>query len=51
MEIPTEPGFANSPATSGTSPERRTSLVELLWDLVFVFAVTQVTARLAHRPG
>lgn len=31
-------------------PERRTSPVELLWDLVFVFAVTQVTALLAHRP-
>jgi low temperature requirement protein LtrA len=31
-------------------PERRTSPVELLWDLVFVFAITQVTALLAHRP-
>jgi low temperature requirement protein LtrA len=29
--------------------ERRTSAVELLWDLVFVFAITQVTALLAHR--
>jgi low temperature requirement protein LtrA len=29
--------------------ERRTSSVELLWDLVFVFAVTQVTTLLAHR--
>src|SRR4051794_18477796 len=28
--------------------ERRTSPVELLWDLVFVFAVTQVTALLSH---
>jgi low temperature requirement protein LtrA len=28
--------------------ERRTSPVELLWDLVFVFAVTQVTTLLAH---
>jgi low temperature requirement protein LtrA len=28
--------------------ERRTSPVELLWDLVFVFAVTQVTALLAR---
>ena len=28
--------------------ERRTSAVELLWDLVFVFAVTQVTALLAR---
>ncbi|MGA9858700.1 MAG: low temperature requirement protein A [Solirubrobacteraceae bacterium] len=30
--------------------ERRTSPVELLWDLVFVFAVTEVTTLLAHRP-
>ncbi len=29
--------------------ERRTSPVELLWDLVFVFAVTQVTTLLADR--
>ena len=28
--------------------ERRTTPVELLWDLVFVFAVTQVTALLSH---
>ena len=28
--------------------ERRTSPVELLWDLVFVFAITQVSALLAH---
>jgi low temperature requirement protein LtrA len=28
-------------------PERETSSVELLWDLVFVFAVTQVTTLLA----
>jgi low temperature requirement protein LtrA len=30
------------------SDERRTSPVELLWDLVFVFAVTQVTTLLAR---
>ena len=30
------------------SEERRTSPVELLWDLVFVFAVTQVTTLLSH---
>ncbi len=29
-------------------PERRTSPVELLWDLVFVFAVTQVTTLVAN---
>ena len=28
--------------------ERRTSPVELLWDLVFVFAVTQVTTLISH---
>lgn len=31
--------------------ERRTSPVELLWDLVFVFAITQVTTLFADRPG
>ena len=31
--------------------ERRTSAVELLWDLVFVFAITQVTALFAHQPS
>ncbi len=31
----------------GISQERRTTPLELLWDLVFVFAVTQVTALLA----
>jgi low temperature requirement protein LtrA len=30
------------------APERRTTPVELLWDLVFVFAVTQVTALLVR---
>jgi low temperature requirement protein LtrA len=33
-----------------TAAERRTGPVELLWDLVFVFAVTQVTVLLAHDP-
>jgi low temperature requirement protein LtrA len=33
--------------TAGVAEERRTSPVELLWDLVFVFAVTQVTALLS----
>ena len=28
--------------------ERRTTPIELLWDLVFVFAITQVTTLLAH---
>src|SRR3982750_1618758 len=30
--------------------ERRTSYLELFFDLVFVFAVTQVTALVAHDP-
>ena len=34
-------------ATAPIAEERRTSPVELLWDLVFVFAITQVTALLA----
>jgi low temperature requirement protein LtrA len=37
-------GSNSEVALSGTWDERRTSPVELLWDLVFVFAVTQVTA-------
>src|SRR5882724_429042 len=39
------------PARMSTPPpgeERRTSNAELLWDLVFVFAVTQVTTLLSH---
>jgi low temperature requirement protein LtrA len=36
-----------SVAAEPIAEERRTSPVELLWDLVFVFAVTQVTALLA----
>lgn len=34
------------PSATDVSPERRTTPVELLWDLVFVFAVTQVTTLL-----
>jgi low temperature requirement protein LtrA len=34
--------------TDALAEERRTSPLELLWDLVFVFAVTQVTTLLAH---
>jgi low temperature requirement protein LtrA len=36
------------PAPAIAAAERRTTPVELLWDLVFVFAVTQVTTLLAH---
>jgi low temperature requirement protein LtrA len=36
------------PTELESAPERRTSPVELLWDLVFVFAVTQVTTLLWH---
>src|SRR5436189_2429722 len=39
------------PARMSSPPpgeERRTSNAELLWDLVFVFAVTQVTTLLSH---
>jgi low temperature requirement protein LtrA len=35
-------------ATEAAAEERRTSPVELLWDLVFVFAVTQVTTLLSR---
>jgi low temperature requirement protein LtrA len=35
------------PRTDGFDEERRTSPLELLWDLVFVFAITQVTTLLS----
>src|SRR5437588_10658919 len=44
-----------APTSSSTAPElepaseRRTTPLELLWDLVFVFAITQVTTLLYHR--
>jgi hypothetical protein len=49
-------GGAAPPAGGDLAPaeaevaERRTSPVELLWDLVFVFAVTQVTTLPAAHP-
>ncbi|HEX3511997.1 MAG TPA: low temperature requirement protein A [Solirubrobacteraceae bacterium] len=39
----------SAPDRPASGAERRTSPVELLWDLVFVFAITQVTTLLAHR--
>ena len=39
------------PTVPVQAPERETSSVELLWDLVFVFAVTQVTTLLAAQPS
>ncbi len=43
-------GEAGPPADGEAASVRRTAPIELLWDLVFVFAVTQVTALIAHRP-
>jgi len=37
---------AQAPVPEAIAEERRTSPVELLWDLVFVFAITQVTTLL-----
>jgi low temperature requirement protein LtrA len=50
---PPAPGVEPERSDGGDpSPvERATSSVELLWDLVFVFAVTQVTTLLADRPS
>ncbi len=45
------PAAAAAPAELAAEAERRTSPVELLWDLVFVFAVTQVTTLLSHDLG
>jgi low temperature requirement protein LtrA len=42
---------ASPPSVPEEAPERETSSVELLWDLVFVFAVTQVTTLLAAQPS
>jgi low temperature requirement protein LtrA len=39
---------ASAPGAQSGDDERRTSPVELLWDLVFVFAITQVTTLLAN---
>jgi hypothetical protein len=41
-------GRGTSPRNNQEVEERRTSPVELLWDLVFVFALTQVTTLLSH---
>ena len=38
----------DTPPATGLEEERRTSPVELLWDLVFVFAITQVTTLLSR---
>jgi len=46
---PPEAAGAAAPVPAPETEERRTAPVELLWDLVFVFAITQVTALLAHR--
>jgi low temperature requirement protein LtrA len=37
-------------AFTKVAQERRSTPVELLWDLVFVFAVIQVMALVAHHP-
>ena len=52
-DVASQAGAADPSAGPGSDPtgERRTAPVELLWDLVFVFAVTQVTALLAHHPS
>src|SRR5689334_15203899 len=34
-----------------TAEEKRVAPLELFFDLVFVFAITQVTALMAHHPG
>jgi low temperature requirement protein LtrA len=39
---------ASLAGAQATAAERRTSPIELLWDLVFVFAVTQVTTLLSR---
>jgi low temperature requirement protein LtrA len=43
---PAATGLRGEEAPAALTPERRTMPIELLWDLVFVFAVTRVTALL-----
>jgi low temperature requirement protein LtrA len=43
----TEPESQAEEAEAGWRDERRSTAVELLWDLVFVFAITQVTTLLS----
>ncbi|HEX5191489.1 MAG TPA: low temperature requirement protein A [Solirubrobacteraceae bacterium] len=47
-KAPTEPPEPDAPTQPVQAVERETSRVELLWDLVFVFAVTQVATLLSH---
>src|SRR5438105_15532343 len=42
---------ASAAGSHALAGERRTSPIELLWDLVFVFAITQVTALLSRDLG
>jgi low temperature requirement protein LtrA len=49
-EVPDKATGVCDPAAEAAARERRTSPVELLWDLVFAFAVTQVVTLLAHHP-
>jgi len=48
---PSQPAQTILPVSADPAPERRTTPVELLWDLVFVFAITQVTTLFMHRTG
>lgn len=51
MTNPADPAAVEEPAepsTDGLEEEHRTTPVELLWDLVFVFAVTQVTTLISR---
>ncbi len=52
MQTPDSPCTEVKPTVEAGEPEaaaeRSTTPVELLWDLVFVFAVTQVTTLLSH---
>lgn len=49
--VPASAAEPSSPPVAPEGSERRTSPVELPWDLVFVFAITQVTTLLAAQPG
>ena len=48
-ESPSESGEPPAPADAPAPVERETTRVELLWDLVFVFAITQVTTLMSRQ--
>jgi low temperature requirement protein LtrA len=49
-DLPADPSVSDRPADPSVSGEHAVTPLELFFDLVFVFAITQVTSLLAHDP-